>query len=214
MTKARDLANFNVSGVLTSTSNLNAQKLTGVLPALNASALTNLTSGNLTGALPNIDGSSLTGIAAGGGGKILGYKTSSGYHTGVNATSTTWTDSNVSIAYTPSALDSRIIVVVHTYVNYLASSIGTGLGLSNSISGGSTTSQLGDPTTGFAYNYKSITGETTVSFEHVDHPNTLSEVTYTVNARRESGSGNAIRVGESNKRSSITVYEISGSSQP
>jgi hypothetical protein len=66
MTKARDLAVFDAAGVLTSTSNLNAQKLTGTLPALNASALTNLTSGNLNGALPNIDGSSLTGIVAGG----------------------------------------------------------------------------------------------------------------------------------------------------
>jgi len=201
VTKARDLAVFNASGVLTSTSNLNASQLTsGTIP-------------NGRYGTPTFNGSNLTGITAGGGGKILGYKTSSGFHTGVIANYTTWVDSNVSITYTPSAADSRIIIVVNAYVNYLAASVGTGLGLTRSISGGSTTTQLGDSTTGFWYNYKSITGETNVAFEHVDNPNTLSAVTYTINARREGGGGNAIQVGEVNKKSSITVYEISGSPQ-
>lgn len=204
MTKARDIAvgtTVDTSSFLTATSNLNATKLTsGTIP-------------NARYGTPTFNGSNLTGIDAGGGGKILGYKTSSGFHTGVTATYTNWVDSNVAITYTPSAVDSRIIIVVNTYVNYLAASTATGLGLSRSISGGSTTTQLGDSTTGFAYHYRSITGETNVAFEHVDHPNTLSAVTYTVNARREGGGGNAIRVGESNKRSSITVYEISGSPQ-
>ena len=42
MTKARTLADFDSSGVLTSTSSLDATKLTGTLPALNGSALTNV----------------------------------------------------------------------------------------------------------------------------------------------------------------------------
>ena len=42
MTKARTLANFNTTGVLTSTSSLDATKLTGALPALNGSSLTNV----------------------------------------------------------------------------------------------------------------------------------------------------------------------------
>lgn len=66
MTKARTLADFNASGVLTSTSTLDATKLSGNLPALDGSALTSLTSGNLSGALPNIDGSALTNLPAGG----------------------------------------------------------------------------------------------------------------------------------------------------
>ena len=45
MTKARTLANFDSSGVLTSTSSLDASLLTGALPALNGSALTNLAAG-------------------------------------------------------------------------------------------------------------------------------------------------------------------------
>jgi len=54
MTKARTLADFNTSGVLTSTSNLNASKLTsGTIP-------------NARYGTPTFNGSSLTGIEAGG----------------------------------------------------------------------------------------------------------------------------------------------------
>lgn len=70
MTRARNLADFNAAGVLTSTSNLNAQKLTGTLPALNASALTNLTPANLdnTGTIPS---ALLAGV---GGGTVVQAK--------------------------------------------------------------------------------------------------------------------------------------------
>lgn len=44
---------------------LTSSKLTGNLPALNASALTNLAAAQLSGTLPAIDGSNLTGISAG-----------------------------------------------------------------------------------------------------------------------------------------------------
>lgn len=55
MTKARDLAVFNAAGVLTSTSNLNATKLTsGTIP-------------NARYGTPTFNGSNLTGIDAGGG---------------------------------------------------------------------------------------------------------------------------------------------------
>ena len=54
MTKARDLAVFNAAGVLTSTSNLNASKLTsGTIP-------------NARYGTPTFNGSNLTGIDAGG----------------------------------------------------------------------------------------------------------------------------------------------------
>ena len=74
MTKARTLADFNASGVLTSASSLNASKLlSGTIPndrygtpTFDGSNITSLTSGNLTGALPAISGASLTGIDAGG----------------------------------------------------------------------------------------------------------------------------------------------------
>ena len=44
---------------------ISSSKLTGALPALNASNLTNLTAGNLSGTLPAISGASLTAIPAG-----------------------------------------------------------------------------------------------------------------------------------------------------
>ncbi len=45
------------------TGSIDASNLTGVLPAIDGSALTSLAAGNLTGVLPAIDGSALTGIA-------------------------------------------------------------------------------------------------------------------------------------------------------
>lgn len=73
MTKARTLADFNTTGVLTSTSNLDASKLTsGTIPndrygtpTFSGANLTSLNSANLSGALPALDGSSLTGIDSG-----------------------------------------------------------------------------------------------------------------------------------------------------
>ena len=59
MTRARTLADFNAAGVLTSTSNLNASKLTsGTIP-------------NARYGTPTFDGSSLTGIDAGLNTKII-----------------------------------------------------------------------------------------------------------------------------------------------
>ena len=43
--------------------NVQAPRLTGNLPALNASSLTNLDATDLSGALPAIDGSNLTGVS-------------------------------------------------------------------------------------------------------------------------------------------------------
>ena len=49
MTKARTLADFDSTGVLTSASTLDATKLSGNLPALNGSSLTNLPAGATSG---------------------------------------------------------------------------------------------------------------------------------------------------------------------
>ena len=79
MTKARDLANFNVSGVLTSTSNLNASKLTsGTIP-------------NDRYGTPTFNGSNLTGIAGGENTPSFKVTTSSG--------TSVANDSNVKIAF-------------------------------------------------------------------------------------------------------------------
>ena len=149
---------------------------------------------------------------AGGGGKILNYKYVSGTNTGVTMNSTSWVDSNITLTYTPSSTDSRLIIYVNALVNRLITGQGTGIGFKRVISGGATTTQLGDATVGFLYSYD-IDAETNITLQHIDHPNTTSAVTYTLNARREGGSGDAIRLGESNKRSEMQIFEISGSGQ-
>ena len=58
-------ASISSAGAFTSTT-IDATKLTGNLPAVNASALTNLTAANLTGALPAISGANLTNLPASG----------------------------------------------------------------------------------------------------------------------------------------------------
>ena len=63
-------ASISSAGAFTSTT-IDATKLTGNLPAVNASALTNLTAANLTGALPAISGASLTNIPPQGRKNIL-----------------------------------------------------------------------------------------------------------------------------------------------
>jgi len=177
--------------------------------ATNTTGNLNLAS-QVTGTLATGNGG--TGATSFAPGKILNYKFVSGTNTGVTVNSTTWTDSNITLTYTPSSTDSRIIINVNAYVNLMVTGVATGTGLKRAISGGATTTQIGDGTVGFVYKYD-IDAETNISFEHVDHPNTTSAVTYTLNARREGGSGNAIRLGESNKISEMILYEISGSGQ-
>jgi len=100
-------ASISSAGAFTSTT-IDATKLTGNLPAVNASALTNLTAANLTGALPAISGAALTGIVTG---KVLQVKhyESSGAVTFPQNTSITTT--MVSGAITPSATTSKILVL-------------------------------------------------------------------------------------------------------
>jgi len=58
-------ASISSAGAFTSTT-IDATKLTGNLPAINASSLTSLTAANLTGALPAISGAALTNLPASG----------------------------------------------------------------------------------------------------------------------------------------------------
>ena len=109
MTKARTLADFNTTGVLTSTSNLNAQKLTGNLPALNASALTNLTPANLddTGTIP----SAL--LADVGGGTVVQAK-----HYNFDAQTTMNGNGQVhsGVTITPTSASNKILVIISSMI--------------------------------------------------------------------------------------------------
>ena len=102
MTKARDLANFNVSGVLTSTSNLDASRLTsGTIPDARYGT-------------PTFDGSSLTGIDAGGVKQAITGVITNG---NANQTSSTFKSSteaggsgDVALTITPTATGSKLLV--------------------------------------------------------------------------------------------------------
>lgn len=102
MTKARTLADFNATGVLTSTSNLNATKLTsGTIP-------------NARYGTPTFDGSNLTGIDAGGVKQAITGVITNG---NANQTSSTFKSSteaggsgDVALTITPTATGSKLLV--------------------------------------------------------------------------------------------------------
>ena len=196
---------------------LTTASVTGTLPIANGG--TNSTSttycdltANVTGTMPAANGG--TGATSYSPGIILDWKNRNSTDTTVTVSSTSWTDSNITLAATPSSTDSRLYVMVSFYVNH-SSSTGQGFGLKRAISGGVTTDQLGDATVGISYTYNTV-GYDNGNIEHymkfywIDYPNTTSAVTYTVNGRREGGSGDAFNFGESNKPSLINILEING----
>ena len=93
---------------VTSTQTLDATKLTGNLPALNASSLTNLDAADLSGTLPAINGSNLTNLP--GGGKVLQVVTTTNT-TQYSVYSESWTASGFTVSITPSANTSKVWVV-------------------------------------------------------------------------------------------------------
>jgi len=72
-------------------------------------SLTSLPAANLTGTLPAIDGSALTGITTG---KILAmhHNTSDFGSTTISGTNNTWTDTAVTITFTPTTTASKFLV--------------------------------------------------------------------------------------------------------
>tara|TARA_R100001460_G_scaffold40183_1_gene75299 strand:+ start:11 stop:625 length:615 start_codon:yes stop_codon:yes gene_type:complete len=95
---------------------LPATKITsGTFPALNGSNLTNLDASDLTGTLPAISGANLTGVSAG---KLLKYANDF-ETTQISLTNTSWTDTGLEIAFTPTASDSTLVVkaLVNCYVS-------------------------------------------------------------------------------------------------
>jgi hypothetical protein len=93
-------ASISSAGAFTSTT-IDATKLTGNLPALNAASLTSVPAANLTGSLP-----------AGMGGKVLQVVTSRlGAHWA--SSSTSWVDvTSMSATITPTSSTSKILVTV------------------------------------------------------------------------------------------------------
>ena len=93
---------------------LTSSKLTGNLPALNASSLTNIPAANITGTLPAISGANLTGISAG---KILQVVFGTTY-SAVSTGGTTFTDTGLTANITPSSSSNKVLIMVSQPINF------------------------------------------------------------------------------------------------
>ena len=192
---------------------LDATKLSGNLPALNASSLTNLDAADLSGTLPAINGSNLTNLP--GGGKVLQVvsTTSTSQYA---CSSASFVASGLSVSITPSAASSKIWISAsfgckssyNRWGIYTLFRGGTNLGAS--VNGMGATKNI------------STTPGYIVSLTHLDSPSTTSSTAYAVAARAPhwywpseatyiSYSGHSSEAGSGSPRASITAFEIDGS---
>ena len=116
MSKVKIQGNASGTGVVTLTApNTNTDR-TITLPDSTGSILdstSTLDATKLSGALPAIDGSALTNLP--GGGKVL-QVVSTTSTTVFSTTSSTLTDTGISLAITPSSTSSKVLVVIHASV--------------------------------------------------------------------------------------------------
>jgi hypothetical protein len=162
MTKARTLANFDSSGVLTSTSSLDASLLTGALPALNGSALTNLTAGGKVLQVVHFRKTDeVTKNAAGGDGDV---------HSGVTIT--------------PTLATSKILVIASAHLS-MAGGVSHHADITlkrNDITIGIMADDVG---------YQELTyNNKTISINVLDTPATTYAVTYSIHHANASGTSN------------------------
>ena len=199
-------ASISSSGAFTSTT-IDATKLTGNLPAVNASALTNLTAANLTGVLPAISGAALTNLPSSDTGKILQTVYVENATDIAFPQNTSYTTTVVQASITPASTSSTILC---SYSWHGELNGGNYPSLQFAVLRGSTEIQYLNHV-GYMgpNNFHRIFPET--GFVK-DSPNTTSEVTYYLNGGNNSGSsfsgtyGGAAN-GNGNK-SSILLIEV------
>jgi len=192
--------------------------MTGTLPAVSGANLTTLNGSNissgtvadarisaltaskLTGALPAISGASLTNLSAG---KVLQVinATNDDYQ---STTSTSFGDTNMTGAITPSATSSKVAV----WVNMQGIKTGGNTGIHFRLLRGSTVLQA----------FQALGGETedsqrndfgTSAYCHLDSPSTTSATTYKVQYRNHTSAG-SVRVNSSGTTCcSMMLMEIS-----
>jgi len=166
-----------------------------------------LIDGTITDAkISTLDASKLTGsLPAGmGGGKIL-QVLGAANTTQVSSTSTSWVDASntLTINITPASTNSKFFITVNGSYSHGS---GSGLGYMATVFRDST--NLGDADYGFT-SYLVINNSPanrTFAFNYLDSPNTLSQITYQVKFKVDSGTGTLSQNGAT---SHITVMEIS-----
>ena len=187
-------------------------KVTGTLPIANggtnstATTFVNATT-NVTGALPIVNGG--TGATSFSPGKLLQTVngTLSSY---VDTSSTSYADTGLSVAITPSATSSKILVLVnHTGLMKESSNNAGKIELYRVISGGSSSS-LGMFENDFgrtASTALNIVGGSSTS--HLDSPNTTSAITYKTRFACSVTASATIRLQQNDCIGTITAMEIS-----
>jgi hypothetical protein len=203
--------------------NIDASKITtgsiadARLPAtaLNSNVdLTNLSASNLTsGTIPT---ARISALPSGVGGKVL-QVVSNTFNTAVTTTSSTYSDTGISLAITPSATSSKIIVMFNDWIRHqFGGSIY--MGGNYAIVRGSTIVWQGDPTTNEnlglyhygvsaspAYNlHWNLTGS------YTDSPNTTSATTYKTQHKLTFGTAGYIGSQYASGIATMTLMEIAG----
>ena len=189
------------SGTLATNSVDSAELIDG---AVDDSHMAAMAASKLTGALPAISGASLTGITTG---KILQVVSDPNNAQQVT-TSTSWQNSNCSIAITPSATSSKILILFNIGALYVSA---TGYAWGTVFRGDNTGTNLGYGDTGFGgiHSDSGNGGHASVAGSYLDSPSTTSATTYTICWRSSSASYNAYFSGGGGK-SVITLIEIAG----
>jgi hypothetical protein len=138
--------------------------------------------------------------APAGGGKVL-QVVSTTYGTQVATTSTSFIDSNLSLAITPSANTSKVLVFAHcSGITGNALNAGCSLDL---LRGGSSILQW---TTNAGYSSATVVNVGTASTAYLDSPATTSSTTYKVQFKAEQG--NQVLFNGSSSISMLTLMEI------
>ena len=136
-------------------------------------------------------------------GHILQVK-SQFFDTQTSISGSSFADTGLTLAITPSATSSKILIVTHLNgvqaVDWFYGSIG------RSISGGASTSNLCSGQYGFGVAYSINNTMVTMSF--LDSPNTTSAVTYYPTFRDDNGANNVKINMENTQCSSITLSEV------
>ncbi len=173
----------------------------------NAVTTNKILDGTITDAkISTLDASKLTGsLPAGmGGGKIL-QVLGAANTTEVSTTSTSWVDASntLTINITPASTNSKFFIIVNGSYSH---GISAGLGYMATVFRDST--NLGDADYGFTSYLviNSSPANRTFAFNYLDSPNTLSQITYQVKFKVDSGTGTLSQNGAT---SHITVMEIS-----
>ena len=136
-----------------------------------------------------------TGTVTGAGGGKINQVISGGTSSSTSTTSSSFVDTNCTVAITPSATDSKVLLQFSgngLFVN--AQATGMAFQLVRTVGGVST-----NLSTKFARYVGYLTTNTSLndmqeacSFEYLDSPSTTSATTYKIQIQRESGSGSMI----------------------